>query len=189
MAAMTDVRSDVHPANPEFRVAPGRVERTVIPAEGMLHPDAQHLFGFVRRLGLSDDQADDAVQEVLTRLLEQAQRGVVVENERAWAFRAIYRIAMDQHRLRRRIAGLLVSLDHAGRRDIGADSADRVAVWAEIDRLPERQRAVVYLRYRADLRFEEIAEALGITASAARSHATQAMATLRARLAAPGETR
>ena len=47
-------------------------------------------------------------------------------------------------------------------------------------RLAKRQ--VVYLRYRSDLSFDQIGEALGITASAARSHATQAMATLRRRL-------
>ncbi|HEX5828060.1 MAG TPA: sigma-70 family RNA polymerase sigma factor [Candidatus Limnocylindrales bacterium] len=186
---MTDTGREARSASPEFRVDPGRVERGAVPDAGVAHPDAQHLFGFVRRLGLSDDQADDAVQEVLTRLLEQARRGVVVENERAWAFRAIYRIAMDQHRFRRRVAGFLASLDPRGGHDAAADTADRVAVWAEVDRLPERQRAVVYLRYRADLRFEEIADALGITPSAARSHSTQAMATLRARFATSGEPR
>jgi DNA-directed RNA polymerase specialized sigma24 family protein len=43
----------------------------------------------------------------------------------------------------------------------------------------------VYLRYRSDLDFEEIGQVLGITSSAARSHATQATATLRARLTDP----
>jgi DNA-directed RNA polymerase specialized sigma24 family protein len=48
--------------------------------------------------------------------------------------------------------------------------------------LPERQRAVLYLRYRADLPFERVGFVLGITSSAARSHATNALATLRRRL-------
>jgi RNA polymerase sigma factor (sigma-70 family) len=56
-------------------------------------------------------------------------------------------------------------------------------VWGEVDRLPERQRAVLYLRYRADLTFDAIGGVLGITASAARSHASQAIRTLRLRLA------
>jgi RNA polymerase sigma factor (sigma-70 family) len=62
------------------------------------------------------------------------------------------------------------------------DLEDRIAVWAEVDRLPERQRHVLYLRYRADLPFEDIASVLAISASAARSHAAQAMGTLRRRL-------
>ena len=60
--------------------------------------------------------------------------------------------------------------------------SDRIAVWVEVARLPERQRHVIYLRYRADLTFEEIAAVMGITPSAARSHATQATANLRRRL-------
>lgn len=151
---------------------------------GLHQDEAQALFGFVRRLGLSDEQADDAVQEVFARLLAQSRRGIAIANPRSWAFRAIYRIAMDQHRLRRRIVGLVDSLR---RRDAHSnpDAADRIAVWHEVDRLPERQKAVIYLRYRADLRFEEIGQVLGIRASAARSHAAQATATLRTRLAEP----
>jgi RNA polymerase sigma factor (sigma-70 family) len=144
--------------------------------------DAQALFGFVRRLGLSDEQADDAVQEVFTRLLAEHRRGIVIANPRAWAYRSIYRLAMDQHRLRTRLRAVVGALGIRTPRP-PTDETDRIAVWGEVDRLPLRQRQVVYLRHRSDLGYEEIAQALGITASAARSHATQAMATLRTRLA------
>jgi RNA polymerase sigma-70 factor (ECF subfamily) len=154
---------------------------------GLHRDEAQALFGFVRRLGLSDEQADDAVQEVFARLLDQSRRGIAIANSRSWVFKAIYRIAMDQHRLRRRLVGVIESLR---RRDVrpGPDAADRIAVWHEVDRLPERQRTVIYLRYRADLRYEEIGQVLGISASAARSHSTQATATLRTRLADPNDS-
>jgi RNA polymerase sigma factor (sigma-70 family) len=92
---------------------------------------------------------------------------------------------MDHHRLRVRLAALTRRLDR-GVSEAPRDAADRVAVWAEVERLPERQRQVLYLRYRADLPFEEIGDILGITASAARSHATQAVATLRRRLGPDG---
>jgi len=144
--------------------------------------DAQALFGFVRRLGLSDEQADDAVQEVFTRLLAQHRSGMLIANPRAWAYRSIYRLAMDQHRIRTRLRGAIGALRLRSQRR-SVDDTDRIAVWGEVDRLPLRQRQVVYLRYRSDLDFEEIGQALGITSSAARSHATQAMATLRIRLA------
>lgn len=149
---------------------------------GLADSDAQALFGFVRRLGLSDEQADDAVQEVLARLLAEYRRGVAIANPRAWAYRSIYRLAMDQHRMRTRLYALAGALQRRPPQH-EAEIADRVAVWAEVDRLPQRQRQVVYLRYRSDLRYEEIAQVLGISASAARAHATQAVARLRARLA------
>ena len=66
------------------------------------------------------------------------------------------------------------------------DSGARIAVWSQVDRLPLRQRQVVYLRFRADLSFDEIAQVMGITASAARSHASQAMNTLRSALGRQG---
>jgi RNA polymerase sigma-70 factor (ECF subfamily) len=148
--------------------------------------DAQALFGFVRRLGLTDEQADDAVQEVFTRLLAENHRGIAIADPRAWAYRAIYRLAMDQHRLRTRLVALVGVLGRGEERN-PVDDADRIAVWAEVDRLPRRQRHVVYLRYRADLEYDAIGQVLGITSSAARSHATQAMTTLRARLAGTTE--
>jgi DNA-directed RNA polymerase specialized sigma24 family protein len=68
------------------------------------------------------------------------------------------------------------------------DSTERVAVWLQVDRLPDRQRQVVYLRYRTDLSFDQIAEVMTITAGAARSHATLALRTLRTRLGVDGAT-
>ena len=148
----------------------------------------QALFGFVRRLGLTDQQAEDCVQESLTRLWTELQRGTIVVDPKGWAYRAAYRLAMDEHRLRRRVAALVARI---GERTVSASAADdptdRVAIWREVDRLPPRQRQVLYLRFRADLPFDQIGLILGITDSAARSHATQAMHTLRSRLAAqPG---
>jgi RNA polymerase sigma factor (sigma-70 family) len=146
----------------------------------------QALFGFVRRLGLTDTQAADAVQDMLLRLWAELRAGRSIEQPKAWAFRAIYRLAMDQHRLRHRIGAIAERLGRsaaANAADDGTgDVGDRIAVWSEVDRLPERQRHVLYLRYRADLTFEQVGSVMGITASAARSHATQAMATLRRRL-------
>lgn len=144
--------------------------------------DAQALFGFARRLGLNDAQADDVVQESQTRLLTEVRRGIIIANPRAWSFRTTYRLVMDEYRFRRRIA-LLSSRLAMRRREPESEPSDRVAVWSEVDRLPERQRQVIYLRYRADLAYEEIGQTLGITAGAARSHAATALERLRAELA------
>ena len=48
--------------------------------------------------------------------------------------------------------------------------------------LTDRQRQVIYLRYQADLAFDEIGAVLGISASAARSHCTFGLSALRKRL-------
>ncbi len=146
----------------------------------------QRLWGFVRRLGLTDEEAADVVQEALLRLLRACDRGPLVEQPVAWTYTAVYRLAMDRHRLRRRWQA---ALDRAtSERAAPPPDADAlIAVWAEVDRLPERQRAVLYLRYRADLAFDDIGGILGIGSSSARGNASRGLATLRSRLAGRDE--
>jgi RNA polymerase sigma-70 factor, ECF subfamily len=143
------------------------------------HDDGQALFGFALRLGLPDAEADDAVQETLVRVYLELRRGVVILNPRAWAFRTCYRICMDHHRRSRRQRSALDRATVPSPVVPGAEMDDARAVWDEVDRLPPRQRQVLYLRYAADMTFEDVGATLAISASAARSHDTQARASLR----------
>jgi RNA polymerase sigma factor (sigma-70 family) len=150
---------------------------------------AQEMFGFARRLGLADEDASDAVQETMLRLWRELDSGTNVADPDAWAFRVLYRLAIDDHRLRgriRQLADRLRAPRSAGEsRLLDDDSAQRIEVdevWRAVDRLPERQRAVLYLRFRADLPYERIGAALSISPSAARGHASTGLATLRRRL-------
>jgi RNA polymerase sigma-70 factor (sigma-E family) len=67
--------------------------------------------------------------------------------------------------------GALLAIEHA-------------EVMSALSRLPQRQREVLVLRYYADLSEAEIADAIGISRGAVKSHASRAMATLRADLEA-----
>lgn len=138
----------------------------------------RELFGLCRRLGLDEDEANDAVQEAFLRMWAKSSRGTVIVDPDAWAFRVIYRLAMDQHRLGRAVRQLVDRISVISPRP-ELDPTDRLAVWAAVDRLPPRQRAVIYLRYRADLPFERIAGIMGITANGARNDASAATASLR----------
>jgi RNA polymerase sigma factor (sigma-70 family) len=59
------------------------------------------------------------------------------------------------------------------------DHADRLSLWEAVEALPERQRLAVYLRYRADLPYEDIGAVLGIAPPSARSHVSRALDALR----------
>jgi RNA polymerase sigma factor (sigma-70 family) len=147
----------------------------------------QRLYGYALRLGVDSGRAADLVQEALLRLWGELGHGTAIVSCEAWTFRALSRLAMDEHRLHRRIAGLISRLgDRAAPRVMEIDSTERVAVWAQVDRLPDRQRQVVYLRYQADLTFDEVAHVMNITPSSARDHASQALRTLRGRLGVEG---
>lgn len=145
--------------------------------------NGQQLFGFVRRLGVGDDEASDITQEALLRLWRICIAGDPPDRPAAWTFRTAYHLAMDRHRVRRRWEGFLTR-QTSGRPHLIDRRDELLAIWLEVDRLPARQRQVLYLRYRADLTFEDIASILGIDASSARANASRGMAKLRDRLTA-----
>lgn len=57
--------------------------------------------------------------------------------------------------------------------------AERDAVWAAVQALPLRQRAVIVLRYYEDLSEEQIAAALGCSRGTVKSQASAALTNLR----------
>lgn len=147
---------------------------------------AQHgaaLYDFARHVGLSDAEAADAVQEALLRLWRELRRGTHIETPLGWTYRTCYRLAMSQHRWRRQLGRLLPRLAPSHSAYAGPETSDRVSVWAAVDELTPRQRHVVYLHYAADLPFDEVALIVGISPSAARTHASRGLATLRRTLA------
>lgn len=124
---------------------------------------------FDRRLGLTDGAAADVVLESFLRLCDALRAGQSIRDLNAWTFHVACRLAMDERRrFARRLRLNKIRNHHTASGDL-ADDHERQQVWSEVDRLPERQRAVLYLRFRADLAFEDIGATLGITASAARS--------------------
>lgn len=139
---------------------------------------AVQLWSLGRRLGLTADAAEEAVQEAFARLLRLVPREWPAAAA-PWLFRVVHNLAMDQHRRRGHASMDGVEPQRISDPEYGLD---RVALWTEVDRLPERQRATVYLHYRADLDFETIAGILGITASGARANRFRGLAQLRERM-------
>ncbi len=137
---------------------------------------------FVRGLGIGEDQVEDCVQEALTRLWLQLDRGVLIADPKGWTYRTLYRIAIDEHRRRRRQGEAFGRVFDRAAHTPGFDAADLIVTRDELDRLPTRRRQVLRLRYLAGMRYDEIGSTLGIAPSAARSHATQALDALRERV-------
>ena len=134
----------------------------------------RELWGLARRLGVSEEQAADVVQEVHLRLWQELHKGTAIVDVDAWTFRVAYRLVMDQHRIGRRVQALV------GRLTVGRIEAvthtldDALSLWPLVDRLPERERATLYLRYRADLSYEQIGQVMGITTASARTYGSHA---------------
>lgn len=138
------------------------------------------LVGLAMRLGMSVDDATDLVQEAHLRLWRELRAGADVRDPDAWITRVVYRLAVDEHRLRRRLRALVGRLSRPAAPDPDpAIVLDWLALWQAVDRLPPRERAAIYLRYQMDLPFEAIGTILEVAPGAARMSVSRGLARLR----------
>jgi RNA polymerase sigma-70 factor (sigma-E family) len=129
-------------------------------------------YGYVLT-GNSEDAAD-LVQEALARLGDAWQRVRNKDNPEGYV-----RTIMVRHHIaawrRRRRENLVADVPEQGFLHEYGDAG----LWAELQRLPRRQRAVLVLRYYEDLPDAEIARILGVSRGTVRSQASRALDKLR----------
>lgn len=132
----------------------------------------------VASLGRHD--ADDAFQETFISALRAYPRLRPGSNLRGWVLTIAHRKALDIHRARGRNPVPVAEIrDRPARAPAGERPDDH---WERVRALPPRQRAVLTLRYAADLTHAEIAHALGCSEEAARRAAADGLKTLREEL-------
>lgn len=134
---------------------------------------ARQLWDYARRLGLDAGRSEEVAQEAFARLLGLKLRDRPQDPD-AWLFRVAHNLAVDVHRGSR--GGQLRPVQDP---PDAPDEVERLAVWQAVERLPERQRAAVYLRFRSDFDYTTIARILGISESGARANVFRALARLR----------
>jgi RNA polymerase sigma factor (sigma-70 family) len=144
------------------------------PFESFYAETSGPIYGFlVRRLGR--DAAEDAFQETFLRALRAYADLRHTENLRGWAFTIAARVAVDQVRGRTPRADA----------EPEVPTSDGRPAFAELehltDGLPPTERAAVVLRYGYDLDYDDIGDALGSSADAARQAASSGVRRLRAR--------
>jgi RNA polymerase sigma factor (sigma-70 family) len=150
-------------------------ERTVVAA---YEQHARILWEYGRRLGRDRDGAEDSVQEAFARLMHLAPPRRP-DNIGGWLYRTVHNLVVDEHRRGRRIAAGSVVPTHERPGTEDPDAAERIALRVAVDRLPPRQREVIFLRYRAGLEFAAIASIMGIGESGARANAFRALRSLK----------
>jgi len=127
-----------------------------------------YAMGLVR----SDEMAQDLVQEAFLRLHARFHE---VESPRPWLYRTVHNLAMNHHR--RRVREQPVELAREGDTDAALASTklmpdeqlERIEAIGlarlQIERLPEREREVLLLRFEEDLSYRQISERTGLTIS------------------------
>jgi RNA polymerase sigma-70 factor, ECF subfamily len=126
----------------------------------------------------SIELCEDAVQEGLVRALARRSTFRATGTLEGWLWKVVVNAA-------RNIAARAPRVAVAEERDaaISTGEADMSVLREYLERLPERQRLVLFLRYYADLDYAAIAHALGIRRGTVSATLNQAHASLQPMLA------
>jgi RNA polymerase sigma-70 factor (sigma-E family) len=139
------------------------------------------LVRFARLLTGDPHRAEDLVQEALAKAYLRWRRILATEQPDAYLRRMVVNGSRSWWRRRtNRETPTDSPSDRAAPGRMETDTVERDEMWRRIVVLPQRQRAVLVLRYYEDLDDAAIAEVLGCSAATVRTHAMRALNTLRA---------
>lgn len=120
--------------------------------------------------------AEDIAAEAFARLYARWGRMRDQPGRTGWVLKVTGNLAIDAVRRKRPSIPAPAAVD-------GEEAVVlRMALAAALSALPQRQRAVVVLRYLADQSEEQVAQALGISAGTVKAHAHRATQRLRRQL-------
>jgi RNA polymerase sigma-70 factor, ECF subfamily len=142
------------------------------------------IYRYILTLGLSPAQAQEATQEVFLRLYVTLRRKVEIKNPKAWIYRVAHnyglKVRQREHSMQEFDPQLEARLvDPESNPEMSAIERERtVKFHRAVENLSERQQHCLRLRMEG-LRYPEIAEALGISASAVGEFMRRAIARLR----------
>lgn len=153
-------------------------------AEAYVASAMPRLVGLAYAMTGNKHDAEDLVQDTLALVITKWSKVSEAENIDAYVRRTMVNTLVSRKRRRAStevVSHETVTADWSAPPAPSAEGgiADRAAVLALIKRLPDRQRAVIALRYYEDLPDKEIAQALGCSEQAVRSAAHNALNTLR----------
>ncbi|MEU4419047.1 SigE family RNA polymerase sigma factor [Actinoplanes sp. NPDC024001] len=124
------------------------------------------------------EEAQDMVQEALTRTLVKWDKIKKLDEPYAYVRRIVTNEFLSRRRRRRvRTVPLTAEQDWAAPAIPPPD--DGGELWRMLAELPRQQRAVLVLRYYEGLSDQEIADTLGCRAGTVRGYASRALAALR----------
>jgi RNA polymerase sigma-70 factor (sigma-E family) len=131
-------------------------------------------------------RADDLVQEAIVKLYVHWRRASRARDLDAYCRQILVRTFLDERRSRWASVQLRhESPEHRPATGTG-DPADAVTVRAALAQLPPKQRAVLVLRFLADLSVDDVADLVGCSAGTVKSQTFHGLAAMRRTLGEPG---
>ena len=165
--------------------AAARIEPTVTQPFDAIEEHVGSVYRYALRLTRRPDLAEDLTQETLLRGWRSRQKLRDQRAARVWLFRIATNLWTDQLR-RGRFCPETLDTEPACPRPLPAAASDerenvRMAL-AAMDKLPPRQRQVLYLVTCENMAHDEVATILGISESAVKANLSLARKEMRSRL-------
>jgi RNA polymerase sigma-70 factor (ECF subfamily) len=145
------------------------------PFDSLFRQYEQAICSYLARLTGDPGCAQELAQETFLRAYRALARGERWDNPRAWLYRVASRLATDHYR-RRKLLRWLPLGDRCPdpRPGIGESTAERLAVQAALVTLPPKYRVPLVLYTCEERSVAEIAETLGLSASAVKMRLSRA---------------
>jgi len=163
-------------------------------AEALCQTYAGRVYKFAQLISSDSVNAEDLAQDALERAIRGLRRFNPAKGEiEGWLWRIVVNAGRDAGRIagrQRLVFELLVDRWSVHERviDLG-DQLGAEEVLEAVRELSRRHRAVLALRYGADLSYREVGQALGISEAAALMATRRALANLRSRLSQGVDTK
>jgi RNA polymerase sigma-70 factor (ECF subfamily) len=161
--------------------------------EALYHRHSREVWALAYARWMNADTALDITQETFLRLWKQWEQGETILNPRAWLLRVARNLAEDHaksafrrngthppHTMNGVPAEALLPLERLEREETFAQ------LRAVLEQLPKADREILTLRYALDYNTGEIADLLGINATAVHMRLSRARQRLADRLRAEG---
>jgi RNA polymerase sigma-70 factor (sigma-E family) len=139
----------------------------------------------LRTAYLLTGSAHDAEDLVQTALLQALRRWATIDDPMAYLRRSMSNLHISRWRRHRAREWLTSIIPDRRQRDATDDLPERHRLFDALRRLPPRMRAVVVLRYWADLSEADTAAALGCSVGSVKSMSSRGLTRLREALDGP----
>jgi RNA polymerase sigma-70 factor, ECF subfamily len=156
--------------------------------EQLLERDAPIAYRAALAVLRSPTDAEDALQEATLRAWERLPQLREAAGWTPWFRRIAVRTAIDHARRGYHSREVPLGPEAAAGPDPSSAADERMTLLAAIGSLPADDRAIVGLRYGADLQVADVADALDIRLGTAKARLHRALGRLRAALGEEGET-
>lgn len=151
----------------------------------LMLPVKDKIYRFAKRLLVSHDEAEDAVQEVFIKLWNQSDKLFHLDNPEAFAMTVTKNYCLDRLKSKQSSHLQLVASHHSTHQQEERQIENRDftgMVFELMLQLPEKQRMVIQLRDVEGYEYEEVARIMEMNETAVRVTLSRARKALRERL-------